>query len=309
MTHLELAQGTRNLGLFNYLALPASIAIYGGNAVFTTEVGTQATRHGITLQKAALAGIDNKGYSQQKYDDKVILSDNASMLAGFASVVWDTEHLNKPVLFAQCHVSVTDYMLKLDAECTPFAQAMHDLMANNIADLTGYVTVAQLLTLQQEITTFQGDKGTSQSVNAASPADTAAFKTALRTENLSVPVILKMVKIFKTTQPTFYAKVVLLCELPPVSVLHTDVIVQVLKTEDNAPVTDAHMTLSNTKKTGDADVSGDIEIDEVHNGKATMTITEPNRITVVQEINIQAKHVNNFVVHMTLKPPPPPPVV
>jgi hypothetical protein len=78
--------------------------------------------------------------------------------------------------------------------------------------------------------------------------------------------------------------------------------VEVLKTENNDPVTDAHMTLSNTKKTDDADIHGMLEIDEVRNGKAIMTITQKDRLDVVQEINIQAKHVNHFVVHMTLKP-------
>lgn len=224
------------------------------------------------------------------------------MYSGFASVRWDNEHLNKPTLRAQCHEHESDFLGITDTECYTRSQATHDLLSNNIADLTGIVTAPNLLHLQGTIDTFHGDSGTTDATNLASPADTAAFKTALRNENKCVPTILLMVRVFKATNRDFYDQVVLLCEQPAVEVIHTDVIVEVLRTEDNEPVTDAHMKLSNSKKTDDADIHGFVEIDEVRNGKAIMTITSADRADIVQEINIQSKHVNHFVVHMTKKP-------
>ncbi len=306
MNHRELAQMERNGGLFTFLALASSHTIYDSNGNFVIERDGQAAKHVITLDKASKAGIDNKGFSADKLEKKNLLADEAALLSGYAFVKWGPTKLNKPAFALQCHTFATDYLGIADVECTALAQAAHDLMFNNSGDLTGYVAAGDLTHLQTTINNFTAADGSSQSVNAASPADTAAFKTALRNENKCIPDLLFMVRPFKTINKTFYDKVVLLCELPAVSVLHTDVIVTVLKTENNEVITDAHGTLSNTKKTDDTDIHGELEIDEVHSGKAILTITQPDRVTIVEEITIQIKHVNHYTVHMTLKPVPPP---
>ena len=302
MTHREIAEMRRNLGLDSFFAVPDNHTIVISNLAFETEVNTLSGKHVITLDKASRTGIDNTGFSAEKVAEKLLLADEASMYSGFASVRWDKEHLNKPTLMAQCHAHESDFLGITDTECYTRAQATHDLLSNNIGDLGGIVTAINLTHLQGTIDTFHADSGTTDATNQASPADTKAFKTALRNENKSVPSILLMVRVFKATNLDFYNRVVALCEVPAVEIIHNDVIVEVLKTENNEPVTDSHMTLSNTKKTDDADIHGMLEIDEVRNGKAIMTITQKDRLDVVQEINIQAKHVNHFVVHMTLKP-------
>jgi hypothetical protein len=264
MNNLEQAKITRNEGMETFLnqnsntfksdvAMSALVTKFINNKKNVTDI-------------AKLMGADNSGFSQNKVDAKFDMGDFASVLCGTAQVKLD--ELGKHDASVQLHDAITYYTSPADAEAAARAQAAHDVMIANLADLSpDYVKQDELDSLQTLITTFTGTQGTSQAVRSATPAVTAQFKSNIKQTDNDAQNLVKLARKYKATNKSFFDALVAVCKTPAVAVHHTNVDVVVKNNATNTAIVGAIATLSNSKKTATSIDTGFLHFEQVSGGQ------------------------------------------
>jgi hypothetical protein len=197
------------------------------------------------------------------------------------------------------HDAENYYFNVSDAECAGRLQGAHDLMNTNLPTLSpDYVTSTDLSAFQTLINNFTTAQGTSESVHAISPAFTAQFKSALKVVDKDVVSILKLGKKFRLSNPNFYTALAKQCKIPAVNIHHTTLHITVLDATTGAPVSGCTITVSNTKKTALTDTAGFGEINDLHDGNPTISITAVGYNTYSSLIHITSGRENNYTIQL-----------
>ena len=273
---------TSNAGIYSGIPL-----IVSANTDFNTALT-------ITLAKAAAADTDNSGYSEAKKIAKQALAQSAAALCGFAKLDWET---SQPELAAQCLDAETDYFAVSDSECATSAQNMYNLMFNNVINPDN-VSPADLVHLQTLITTFNATQGSSDSIHAASPELTAAFKAALATSMKKMGNLKIAARKVQLTQPDFYAQLLAVTKVATVSVHHTYLHITVRDKNTANAIQGAVATFKGNTKTATTDDSGSIAFDTFRAGDTTLTLTKAGYNTYTALIHLNSGKDNIFTIDM-----------
>jgi len=241
------------------------------------------------------AHADNSGFSQEKLDKKIIVSDTASNLSGKANVKFINS--GKPSLAEQLNTEPSDYSQKADAECARLAQVAHDFLAENI-DLIkpDYVTVEALEAFQVEITDFVASRGTSEIVHEVSPELTQIYKDSFAPVMMTIDHLKFLVRDYKTTDNEFYTRFMAATKIPTVNVHHTYVQGLVTGKVSGNPLVAAVFTLTKGKKSGTTDKDGNFLIEEVRAGKDTITGVLDGVVIYTADITIKRGRTNYFEI-------------
>jgi hypothetical protein len=297
MTNREQAKMTMYAGIDSFLLDTDNAAIYAGNLAFTTEKAIFDTAYTLVKKRAAKTGTDNSGFSLGKDEAKEEMAKKAATLSGFAFVRFNA--LGEMDLAGQLLIRDTDYLFVADALSVSRAQAAMELMNTNLAMLTpDYVTAADILALSTAINNTQNALGASDAAHQTEPQDTSAFKDSLPPLDNSIDNLKLLARFFQDSATEFYEEFLLVCELPPVNVHHTKIIVTVTASENSNAIAGATGTLSNTDKTGTSDLNGLMTIEEVPGGIAVLTVNAPGRQQVQTQLSIQQGKDNNVSVEM-----------
>lgn len=298
MTNREQAKLTMYAAVDTYLKIPANVVIYSGDVPTVDEKANFDTVFSNCGQAVGKSGTVNTGFSQEKLTAQEKVAARIAVFAGRAHRRF--EKLGKLTLAEQLYISVTDYMAPADADAALRIGNAIKLMNDNIADLTGYVTAANISEVQALLDTFTGTVGSSEMVHQLEPVDTAAAKASFAPVDKSIKDLLNVTRIFiGTPDEDFYKGLVAVSEVPAVNIHHTTVHVLVRGRADNQPVAGATGALSNTPKTAKSDLNGVLVISEVRSGPAIiLTVTAPGFKTVTIQLGIQRGKDNSFDVFM-----------
>ena len=295
MTNREQAKMTMYAGVDTFLTDNA--AVYAANVAFTTEKAKFDNAYIQVKNMAAKTGTDNSGFSIAKEQAKAEMAKKAATLSGFAKVRFID--LNEPDLAGQLNVSDTDYTTPADSESVTRAQSARDLLGANLPDLIpDYVSPLDLTALGTLITDFQNAQGASDAAHQTEPQDTSAFKDALAPMDDSIDNLLLLGRFYQDTQAEFYNELLLVTQLPPINVHHTNVNVTVTASEDGHAIANATGTLSNSDKTGTSNLSGLMTIEEVLAGDAVLTVNATGRKQVQTPLHIDRGKDNDLGVVM-----------
>jgi hypothetical protein len=293
MTNREQAKMTMYAGTDTFLT--DNVAVYTGNVAFETEKAKFDAAYVLVKKVAAKTGTDNSGFSEEKNLAKTEMAKQAAKLSGFAKVRF--EDLGELDLAGQLHIGDSDYTHLSDSQSVTRAQATHDLLNANLAMLTpDYVTAANITALDTVIGDFESAQGSSDAVHQTEPEDTSAFKDSLPVIDKSLGNLKLLGRFYEDTASEFYNELLLVTQIPPVNVHHTNVNVKVTATEDGHPIANATGALSNSDKTGESDLNGVLHIEEVRSGDAVLTVSATGRKTLQQQIDIERGTDNNFNV-------------
>ena len=291
MNNKEDARMKRDNSLCTFLGNNA--AVYAGDDAFEDIVAKTTSDYALTVIAAAAAAADNTGYSLEKVNAKNIASLLASELCGSSQVKLDL--LDNIVVSKSLNSTVTFYSKSTDVLCASRLQNAHDVMETNIAVITSsYLTAVQLTNFQTKITTFTGLSGTTTSVNTTSPVKTKALSTAIKTGSVNVLNIKKLSKKYQVTNPTFYDGLEKVCKIPPITVRHTPVIINITSAATGAPLAKVNGTLSKTKELGTSTAAGVINYRNVSGGAAIATFSLDGYLTGVQKLRIKRGKTNTF---------------
>ena len=276
---------------------PGNAAVYAGNNAYLVQKAKFKTALIPVNQLAAQLIIDVTGYSADKVKAKADMALQASNLSGYALVCFD--ELGKTIQASQLHISETDYTTATDTDAKDMAQATWQLLTDNFTDLNpDYLIQDDLDQLQADITTFSGTSGSSMAVQAATPAQRAAFKTGVKAVSAIVAKIRLLARKYKKSNATFYSQAIASSTLPPVASHHTILSVTAKNKIDNTAVATATGGSSNSKKTGIADATGLITIDRIRAGNTTLTVKAPGFKDNISQIQIISGQDNPFDILM-----------
>ena len=241
------------------------------------------------------AHADNSGFSQEKLDKKIIVSDTASNLSGKANVKFINS--GKPSLAEQLNTEPSDYSQKADAECARLAQVAHDFLAENI-DLIkpDYVTPEALAAFQEEITNFIAIKGNSEIVHEVSAELTQIYKGSFAPVMMTIDHLKFLVRDFKTTDFDFYTRFMASTKIPTINVHHTYVEGHVVGKVSGKIIEGGVFTLTKGKKSGTTDYEGNFKIEEVRSGKDILTGVLDGDIIYTGHITIKRGTTNHFEI-------------
>ncbi len=291
MNHREEAKITRDNGLCTFLGDNA--AAYAGDVAFGTIATKTIADYALTKIAAAADAADNKGYSL----DKLVLKEKAGVLACqlCASSQVKLDSIGNYIVSKSLNATVTFYTKASDAKAASRLQNVHDVMSNNLTDITAdYLTAAELVELQTEINSYTSASGTTTSVNTTSPVVTKALKNAITTGSTDVVSIKKLAKKYMKTNPTFYNNLLKTCKIPPITVRHTPVVITVTNATTGTPLENVKGTLSKTKELGTSNPAGIINYTNVSAGAAISTYKLEGFITGVQNLKIARGKTNTF---------------
>ena len=291
MNHREEAKVTRDNGLCTFL--DDNALVYADDVAFEAIATKTIADYALTKAAATADTANNKGYSV----DKVISKDKVSILACqlCASSQVRLDMLGNNTLSKSLNSTVTFYSKASDSKAASRLQNVHDVMSKNLELITtDYLTAADLLTLQTEIDDYTGLSGTTTSVNANSPVITKQLAAAIKTGSVDVSNIKKLARKYLTTNPTFYNGLLKVCKIPPITVRHTTVIINVTDAGTAAPLDKVKGTLSKTKELVTSNPAGIIIYSNVSAGLAISTYALPGFITGVQNVKIARGTTNSF---------------
>ena len=293
MTNREQAQRTMFAALDKELTDDS--ASYTSNPDYVDEVDTFRDAYTANTKAATAAHADNSGFSKEKLDEKIVLSNLASNLSGKAYVKLINK--GKPSIAEQLNTEPTDYRQVADSQCAILAQAAHDLMNANLADLSpSTITAPMLVSLQKEIDKFTNLQGTSETVHEVSPALTKLFKDSFKPVMVTVTHLKLLTRDYQTTDLPFYQRLMASTIIPTVNVHHTYVEVHAVSKTTGKPLEGLIFTLSNTKKTAVTDENGIATFEEVKGGKALMGNDLAGKVRCHQNIVIKSGRLNHYEV-------------
>lgn len=264
----------RNNALKIILTNTANAAILNASKPIANAVNDCTTAFADAETKALAAGITYEGYTIDRDTARATLAREAAIFCGYAYVKFNK--LNKKDFAAQLYIHETDYLQSAIEVTIHRAQTGHDVMANNIADLTDYVTLADLTKLQGYINALTLAEGTTQSLHQASPADTEAAETAIRKTDDEIDSLLLVIRPLQKTNGALYNAIVLNSYLPPINVHHTYLTVTVLDAATKTPIVGARISTDATK-TATTDDNGVGTLDRVKAGKTILKVAAPGK--------------------------------
>lgn len=296
MDNINIAQLSCNEATSKYLVSDLAKDIITGSTALTKAKLLFETNRKIAIESAAAAGIDNAGFSQEKYDAKFIMSFTAASLSGSAQVMLDS--LGKQSISAQLHDAEYYYMGASDSEAGAFAKAAYDLMDLNQKIITDdYVTIAELLLFQTQIATFNTTKGSTEEVHKVSPVLTKKFKKDVAVVKANIKTIIKLSKKYKYSNPEYHAALIQVAR-PDINVHHTTVDLVIQNSLTGIAIQGAEATLSNSKKSGISDINGSVELNEVFHGNPTLTVIAPGYLPYTAIIHIESGRTNTFTIKL-----------
>ena len=296
MTNTQQAKMTGYKGLKEFLELPANITIYEGNVPFNTGAGDFATDNAENLRLASVVTADSSGFSTQKKAAKLDMGELGIIIGGAAFGRFNK--IGKQSLAEQMHYNITDYTDPADATSAALARAAHKVMNDNIADLTDFVSPAQLLAFMNAIIKFEKTTGTSSSAHKATPTERILFKKSFKTVDATIESQKLYALFFKKDHNEFYVNFMALAEMPTVNIHHTDISTHITNLADGTPIENATITETRTEKAESSDYEGNATIEEVSAGKNVIDITAPGKKTVSLHINVKSGKDNHFNIQM-----------
>ena len=291
MTNKEDANIKRDNSLCTFLGTKA--ADFAGDVAFEAIATKTIDDYALTVIAATAAAADNTGYSLEKVNAKKAASILTSELCARSQVKLDL--IGNLIVARSLNSTVSYYSQTSDVLAASRMQNAHDVMHTNIGIITvDYVTAAQLVTLQTRITTFTGLSGTTTSVNTTNPVKTKALSDAVKTGSANVLNIKKLAKNYLLTNPTFYDGLQRVCKIPPITVRHTPVMIDVTDVVTGLPLAKVRGTLSKTTELGVGTDAGIINYTNVSAGLAIATCMLDGYITGVKSVRIKRGRTNEF---------------
>jgi hypothetical protein len=294
MTNREQGMETMFAALKQELA--ADSTAYAGNADFedeATKFNTSLTDHN---NKKTAAHADNSGFSQDKLNQKIVLSNMASNYSGKSYVKFvNLDMLN---LAEQLNTEPSDYRDPSDGQCLKLSKEAYKLMNDNLAILspTNTITAAMLVSFKNEIDKFELLQGSSETVHAVSPQLTQEYKDSFK-PLLKIIDHLKMLgRDYKTSNPGFYDRLMASTVIPTINVHHTYVEVYVKGKDSGGPIEGMLFTLSNCNKTGTSNWEGNAKLEEVKKGTAILRGETAGKVRYMAHIVIKGGATNHYDV-------------
>lgn len=236
---------------------------------------------------------DNTGYSKDKKSLKVDMAESIATLAGVAQVAFEEKEMQ--VEAQQMHVSVSDYLRLSDVEAKVLAEAQYEILVAHKALLVpDFITEEELSSAGSLINSFHASTSSGALKQQSSPTETQNFKKTIKYKDKLVEDIRLLARKLGKTNPDFYERLLAVSTLPPVAVHHTYFSVTLLSKETKQPIANATASLSNTKKTGISDESGNLNIEQVRQGTATLHIKAEGYKELNIKVSIQRSRDNHF---------------
>ena len=295
MTAKEIATDNMHHALLQFLDDNATV--YANDKAFTTAVN--AFKNSVAYERTfgSLLATDTTAFSAEKAKIKNQMATEVAHLAGYAYVALNSAGKTKEA--SQLSIHISDYEQLSDVEAQNLAQSNLDLMNLQTSIITpDYVTAADLTNLGTTISNFAAAKGSAESINKATPAQRAAFKTALANTAATVDDLRLLVRKYLSSNKVFHDALINESTILNVNIHHTTLNVFVNSKADGTAIANATATLSHSKKTGTSDVAGNIVIEEISGGTATLTITATGYKDCVQQIKIASGKENHVEVGM-----------
>jgi hypothetical protein len=293
MTNEENAEMTSHLATFEFFK--RNEVIVNQNGAFKDAVAEFITNYEAEKEYGAILATDNTNLSKEKSALKAKMIEHIVELTGYAFVALNKAGKTQDA--EQLDINPTDYAIA-DIDAYDLAKANLQLLKDQTAIITpNYVTVDDLKDLEADIEAFIEAKGDTQDILKTTPAQRAAFKDALAKTKESVDDIRILGKKFEKTNNLFYDELMRVTTVVLTNVAHTSLSMSIIG-KDGKPVAGATASLSNSKKTATSDAKGYLKIDEIRNGKTTITITSPTHKEYMQEVRIVRGKENHVEVVM-----------
>ena len=294
MTKTEQAKLTTLKGTASFMA--ENNALWISVPLIVTANSNYNDAFDDTTTKSADAGNDDSGYSDAKTLAKTIFADEASSLCGYAAMVWISSN---PELYKQCLQEPTDYLSISDSDCASVGLKMYNLLNDNIASLTDdYVSAIDVKNLEKLLNTFTTTQGSSDSAHTTSPVATSDFKLALAYSMLQITNLKKAARKVKVTQPEFYKKLLAVTKVATINIHHTHIHINITDSTSLLPLPKVVATFSNSPKTAESDIKGNIVIDIFKGGNTTITLRLAGYHDFVAILNIASGKDNIFNLQM-----------
>jgi hypothetical protein len=292
-----LAKLHRNLAEKAILTNPANAASINASKPILNATNDCLTSFADAEAKALAAGIDYKGYTENRDVVRTSLAHEIAIICGNAYVKFNK--LGKHDLAEQLHINETDYLDGKVENALHYAQTGHDIMASHLTDLTDYITATDLSNLQTLINNLTTAEGQTLSLHQASPADTAAAEAAILKTDEDIHNLLIVIRPLQKTNLSLYNAIVLNSILPPVNIHHSYLTVTVRDAATNALFQGAVLTINTSdKKTATTDDTGIGKIDRLRSGPTILTITAPGK--PVKRIHLQISIGKNNTLEVSL---------
>ncbi len=293
MNNLQLAQELMHTSLNNFI--DSNAPIYAADA---------AMQNAITGFKNKLAEIkacgdflatDKKALTQKMLDAKLELASTISTQCKIAIIGMKNAGVDLSSVQFELHNSA--YVKMPHAEFVHVVNQNRDLLSNNLATLTPtYFTAQDLTQLDQFIATYGTELANSKALIKAMPAKRAEYRRLIDEVRDIIDNIRVIAKRYKTTNTTFYEQLLDVSTVKQVNVHHTSVQLTIKRSTDGAAIANAAVTFNNSKKQGQTDETGKVTINEIRNGKVTVTVQAAGFQTLVKEVHIEQGKENVFEV-------------
>ena len=293
MTNTEQAKMTALLGTGKYMA--DNSGAYTGVQLIIDARAEFDTAFADTTLKAAAAKVDNSGFSEDKATKKIAAIQEAAAICGYAKQDWDTA---QPTLAGQLHDAETDYQLA-DSDCAALLLQVYGVLNTNSALLNpAHVSATELTDFQGLISAYTSEQGSSDAAHEAKPELVAAFKKALAVSMKKRNKLLKAAKKVRKTQVKFYDGLLLVAEIPTITVRHTHIHLTVKNKATGLPLAGVTASFSTSVKTAVSDVDGHIVIDGFRGGNTTATFKKTGFVDLVVVLHIKSGKDNVLEVEM-----------
>ena len=291
----QAAQGTRNIAVCEFLAVPANAALYKTNVAFSTIATKMQTDTDAAVVAGTNTGLDNTGYCVDKVIGKQAASEIAAQLCGSSKVKLDM--IGNHALSDSLNSAASFYFYAKDELCTNRLMSAYNIMSENLLLITpDYLTPVQLTDFLKKINTYTTTKGSSTLVNNHSPVFTEAYNTAMKLTTSDVDTIKELAKFYKTVHPSFYAGIMRACTMPAVNVHHTPLVITITDASTTGVLANVAGTLTRTKELPTSNVAGIMIFATVSAGIATATFTKKGYISAIKTVNILRGKTNNYSV-------------
>lgn len=240
---------------------------------------------------------DNTGYSKDKKETKREMAEAIATLAGVAQVAFEEKEMW--VEAQQMYIAPSDYIKGTEVEGKVLAEAQHAIItAHKDLLVPDYITEEELSTAQTLINNFHTSSSEGAVLQHSSPTETQNFKKIIKHKDKLIDDIKLLARKLSKTNPDFYERLIAVSVLPPIAVHHTYFSLTLLDKASKQPVANATASLSNSKKTGTSDASGNLSIDRVRQGNATLHLTAEGYKELNIQVSIQKGHDNHFELEL-----------
>ncbi len=295
MNAYQIATTTMHNGLNTFLDKNA--AIYANDNAFLKGVTTFKNKLAIQSNYRPQLATNTEAYSHIKRELKQVLADSIARFSGLGYVGLKQAALNLEA--AKLTTAFSEYYYCADAALEDLAQANREVLNNNLAVLSpDYVTAADIAAVDAAILQFSKAKGSSESVYKDSPSLRSGFRGAIAETNDAIADLRFLGLRYKLSNEDFYNSLIHESTVIRVNTHHTSLKVVVLNANDGSKVMNAIASLNKSKKTGNSDNDGLIEIDEIANGKTILTIKASGYKELVQTIYIERGRTNQVEVKL-----------